>query len=113
MNAKDYYEEMRKAGLTDDITSNDEPDYNQPFYQSIFRLMEGFSKKNETAKLGRDAVSHSYLILSGEGSFDTEHQFCAEFDDIDKCNAFFERLKSGEFKDTYLYIYEAVKLREE
>jgi len=47
MNAKDYYEEMRKAGLTNDITSNDEPDYKQPFYQSIFRLMEGFSQKRK------------------------------------------------------------------
>lgn len=63
--------------------------------------------------LHKTAVSRSYLILSGEGNIDTEHQFCAEFDDIDKCNAFFDRLKSGEFKDTYLYIYEAVKLREE
>lgn len=63
--------------------------------------------------LHKTAVSRSYLILSGEGNIDTEHQFCAEFDDIDKCNAFFDRLKLGEFKDTYLYIYEAVKLREE
>ena len=47
MNAKDYYEEMRKAGFTDDITSNDDPDYNQAFYQSIFRLMEGFSQKRK------------------------------------------------------------------
>jgi hypothetical protein len=59
------------------------------------------------------AVSRSYLILSGEGNIETEHLFCGEFDDIDKCNAFFDRLKSGDFKYTYLYIYEAVKLREE
>jgi len=47
MNAKDYYEEMRKAGLTNDITSNYEPDYEQPFYQNIFRLMEGFSQNKK------------------------------------------------------------------
>lgn len=47
MNAKEYYEEMRKAGLTEDITSNDEPDYKHPFYQNIFRLMEGFSQKRK------------------------------------------------------------------
>jgi len=47
MNAKDYYEEMRKAGLTNDITSNDEPNYKQPFYQNIFRLMEGFAHQRK------------------------------------------------------------------
>ena len=47
MNAKDYYEEMRKAGLTNDITSNNEPDYKQPFYQNIFSLMEGFSQNKK------------------------------------------------------------------
>jgi hypothetical protein len=47
MTAKNYYEEMRKAGLTEDITSNDEPDYTQPFYQSIFKLMEGFAQKRK------------------------------------------------------------------
>ena len=71
------------------------------------------NNNNENTALNKPAVSRSYLILSGEGNIDTEHQFCAEFDDIDKCNAFFDHLKSGEFKDTYLYIYEAVKLREE
>ena len=70
-------------------------------------------EQSQKQALHKTDVSRSYLILSGEGNIDTEHQFCAEFDDIDKCNAFFDRLKSGEFKDTYLYIYEAVKLREE
>ena len=70
-------------------------------------------EQSQKQALRKTDVSRSYLILSGEGNIDTEHQFCAEFDDIDKCNAFFDRLKSGEFKNTYLYIYEAVKLREE
>ena len=70
-------------------------------------------EQSQKQALHKTDVSRSYLILSGEGNIDTEHQFCAEFDDIDKCNAFFDRLKSGEFKNTYLYIYEAVKLREE
>ena len=69
--------------------------------------------KAQQEKLDIKDVSRSYLILSGEGNIDTENQFCAEFDNIDKCNAFFDRLKSEDFKDTYLYIYEAVKLREE
>lgn len=75
--------------------------------------MEETKNLPQNPTLQQTAVSRSYLILSGEGNIDTEHQFCAEFDDIDKCNAFFDHLKSGEFKDTYLYIYEAVKLREE
>lgn len=69
--------------------------------------------KAQNSALHKTNVSRRYLILSGEGNIDTEHQFCADFDDIHKCNAFFDHLKSGEFKDTYLYIYEAVKLREE
>ena len=51
MSAKKFYEQMRQAGLTEDITSNDSPDYNLPFYQSIFRLMEEFSKKEYEEKL--------------------------------------------------------------
>jgi hypothetical protein len=47
MNAKDHYEEMRKSGFTNDITSNDDPDYKQPFYQSIFRLMESFAQQRK------------------------------------------------------------------
>ena len=77
--------------------------------------MENTENLNTTPNppLQQTAALSSYLILSGEGNIDTEHQFCAEFDDIDKCNAIFDRLKSNEFKDTYLYIYKAVKLREE
>ena len=41
---QEYYERLRKIGLTDDITSNPDPDYNQSFYQNIFRLMDGYAK---------------------------------------------------------------------
>lgn len=41
---QEYYERKRKLGLTDDITSNPNPDYNQPFYQNIFRLMESYAQ---------------------------------------------------------------------
>jgi hypothetical protein len=47
MNAKEYFEEMRKLGFTKDITSNNEPDYRQPFFQNIFRLMEGFAHERK------------------------------------------------------------------
>jgi len=48
--AKDYYERLRKQGWTNDITENEYPDYNQPFYQNIFRLMEGYAKLCESQK---------------------------------------------------------------
>lgn len=57
-------------------------------------------------------VSRRYLILSGEGNIDTEHQFCMECSTLEEANRYFENFKRGEFKDTYLFIYEAVKLRE-
>ena len=43
MNAKNFYEKMRKLGLTDKITASTEPDYNLPFYQGIFQIMEGYA----------------------------------------------------------------------
>lgn len=47
MKAKDFYEQSRKNGLTEDITSNPDPNYNHDFYQSIFRLMENFANSNK------------------------------------------------------------------
>ncbi len=38
-----YYEKLRKQGLTDDITENPYPDYSLPFYQAIFRLMKEYA----------------------------------------------------------------------
>jgi len=58
------------------------------------------------------AVSRSYLILSGEGNIDTEHQFCMECKTLEEANKHFDNFKRGEFSETYLYIYEAVKVRE-
>lgn len=49
MNAKEFYEEMRRAGFTENITSNSEPDYNEPFYQDIFSLMEAFSNHRKVS----------------------------------------------------------------
>ena len=40
-----YYEKLRKAGETEDITGNPNPDYTLPFYQNIFRLMEQYHKE--------------------------------------------------------------------
>lgn len=58
-------------------------------------------------------VSTSYLILSGEGNIDTKHQFCMELTTLEEANFHFNNFKRGQFKDTYLFIYEAKKIREE
>lgn len=42
--AEKFYDDQRKKGLTDKITTNPEPDYSLPFYQEIFDLMDGFAK---------------------------------------------------------------------
>ena len=57
-------------------------------------------------------LSRSYLILSGEGNIDTEYQFCMECKTLEEANKYFDNFKRGEFAETYLYIYEAVKVRE-
>jgi uncharacterized membrane-anchored protein YitT (DUF2179 family) len=58
-------------------------------------------------------VSTRYLILSGEGGYETQHQFVMELDSLKEANTQFSALKSSVYKDTYLYIYEAKKIREE
>jgi len=44
MKAEEFYEQQRKRGLTDDITSAPDPDYSLPFYAEIIRLMEAYAK---------------------------------------------------------------------
>jgi len=70
------------------------------------------SNEAENGNLQQGAVSLSYLILSGEGNIDTEHQFCMECKTLEEANKHFDNFKRGEFAETYLYIYEAVKVRE-
>jgi len=57
-------------------------------------------------------VIRRYLILSGEGNINTAHQFCIECLTLEEANHYFDIFKRGLFKDTNLFIYEAVKLRE-
>ena len=64
-------------------------------------------------KLGISDVSTRFLILSGEGGHQTEHQFVMELNTLEEANEHFDEFKKGEFDGTYLYIYEAKKLREE
>ena len=77
------------------------------------------NKEEQTPELSTEKalsiadVSTSYLILSGEGNIDTEHQFCMELTTLEEANFHFNNFKHGQFKDTYLFIYEAKKIREE
>lgn len=70
---QEYYERKRKLGLTDDITSNPDPDYNQPFYQNIFRLMECYAKlcdgkivKSENGKLHIRDINGCWVVSNDE-----------------------------------------------
>ncbi len=74
---------------------------------------EKTSLENESPAFLVGAVSTSYLLLSGEGNIDTEHQFCMELTTLEEANYHFDNFKRGQFKDTYLFIYEAKKIREE
>ena len=42
MTAKEFYEQERLKGNTEDITGNPNPDYNNRFYSEIFDLMRGY-----------------------------------------------------------------------
>lgn len=54
-----------------------------------------------------------FLILSGEGSWETENQFVMECSTVEEANDEFRKFKNGTYKDTYLSIYEAKKLKDE
>jgi hypothetical protein len=69
--------------------------------------------EDKTSELNISDVSTRFLILSGEGGHQTENQFVMELNTLEEANEEFDKLKKGEFDGTYLYIYEAKKLREE
>jgi uncharacterized membrane-anchored protein YitT (DUF2179 family) len=69
--------------------------------------------KEQINLLKENEEASKYLILSGEGDYKTENQFCMELNTLDVANEHFDNLKKGEYKDTYLYIYEAKLIREE
>ncbi|HET8861376.1 hypothetical protein [Marivirga sp.] len=69
--------------------------------------------EDKTSELNISDVSTRFLILSGEGGHQTEHQFVMELNTLEEANVYFDKLKKGEFDGTYLFIYEAKKLREE
>ena len=52
-----------------------------------------------------------YLILSGEGSYETEHQFVMGCHTLEEANTEFDNFKNGTYKDTELSIYHGTKIR--
>mgnify|MGYP003407866492 FL=1 len=42
MTTREFYEQERLKGNTEDITVNPNPDYNHRFYSEIFDLMNGY-----------------------------------------------------------------------
>lgn len=74
---------------------------------------ESFEKwLSNPSDMKRKQVSTSYLILSGEGNTDTEHQFCMECKALKEADHYFDNFKRGKFIETNLFIYEAKKIRE-
>jgi len=71
------------------------------------RLKEVCEKLNKMFNDGS-----KYLILSGEGRHDTEHQFIMECTDLEDATINLNDLKEGEYENTTLYIYKAVQLCE-
>lgn len=54
-----------------------------------------------------------FLILSGEGGWETENQFVMECTTREEADEHFGTFKNGTYKDTYLMIYEGKKLKDE
>jgi tyrosyl-tRNA synthetase len=60
MTAQQYYDTLRKQGCTDDITSNPDPNYKEPFYQSIFNVMEGYARKYYEMRMREVKIVESF-----------------------------------------------------
>ena len=107
--ANKFHRHLKKAFM-------ESRDMNDGVYQSGthgFRAEPFFEDLLEECEQSQQAdVSGSYLILSGEGNIYTEHQFCMDCKTLKEANRYFDNFKLGEFAETYLYIYEAVKVRE-
>jgi len=84
----------------------------KPIIGDVLQLHYKYADRYEVVER-QGTISTRYLILSGEGGSQTEHQFLMELDTLEEANEQFDKLKKSEFDGTYLYIYEAKKLREE
>lgn len=52
-----------------------------------------------------------YLILSGDGSWETQNQFAMECTTLEEAESQFDTLKKCTYKDTSLMLYEAKQLK--
>lgn len=92
------------------------PSYVYSFKENSLQAIENDIKKAsiKSSKINENLENNTkYLILSGEGDTNYNFLFCMEQDTLEDANRWFNIYKSNEFKNTYLYIYEAKKLREE
>jgi len=85
-----------------DATVYEYPD-NEVIAEDIYRRIEPLIQIEE----------YKYLILSGEGGFRTEHSFLMECETLEEANEELDKFKTGEYKDTYLFIYKAIKIKEQ
>lgn len=53
----------------------------------------------------------TYLILSGEGHWKTEHVFLMECLTLEEAEEKFAEFKAGDYKDTELFIYKALMVK--
>lgn len=58
-----------------------------------------------------DSEDKSYLILSGEGGYETENQFVMETKTLKEAEENFENFKNGTYRSTYLMLYEGKQLK--
>jgi len=75
------------------------------FHSMVAILKQGAYRWAESDK--------KFLILSGEGGWETENQFVMECTTREEAEENFGTFKNGTYKDTYLTIYEGKKLKEE
>jgi hypothetical protein len=71
---QEYFEILRQQGWTEDITIQENPDYTLPFYQTIFRLMKGYSKLSKLFSSSKEKeLLYKYSMwLTKHGYMDTD-----------------------------------------
>lgn len=66
MTPKEFYEQQRQLGFTDNITSNPNPNYSEPFYCNIFTLMAAYA--TEEMKKEHDRGIEDGKTIQAHGS---------------------------------------------
>jgi len=81
----------------------------QTFIIELEKLKNPLNVEEESTKND----DNKYLILSGEGNYETEHQFCMEVDNLEDANEYFDDFKKNTYKEINLYIYKGKMIRNE